>query len=179
MWQIMLAGYLFLESGMRYLIVTSQSRPIGSCAGVIVYLIAYAVGPREGMVSPFAHEKGFGTMTIAPEEDQTLRDEMILKSSFATLLSPQEQRRLAQRFDFDYRKHAYGIAVFLLVVATIGVGSSISTLRQSVRLSALASLVVAGAIGVEQLYRLASFRRHPTGSMLAFLVRPFMKRLLS
>jgi hypothetical protein len=177
-WQLFMAAYLFFESGIRYWIVTSQARPVGSVAGAIIYLITYALGPKQRMVSPFAHEQGFGTLMLAPEEDQKLRDEMIMKSSYATLLSAPEQQRLAERFDFDYRQHAYGIAVFILVVAAIGTGSSVVTLRHEVRLSALTSLVVAGTLAVEQVIRLASFQHRAAGSMLAFLVRPFFKRLL-
>jgi hypothetical protein len=173
-----LAGFLLFESTIRFLIVFSQSRPAGSSIGVLLYLLSYAFGPRERMTSPFAASKGMSTFTIPPEPDQTLRDEMVMKAAYATLLTPAEQRRLEARFDFDYRQHAYGITIVLLLAGIVGVASSMTTLRHGGGITAVLSLLVAGAIAVEQLVRLMTLRRGPAGSILGVFVRPLMKRLL-
>lgn len=177
-WKIVVGGFFFTESMFRFAIISSQSRPAGSSIGVLLYLLAYAVGPRERMTDPFARPKGLGTFTLAPEEDQLLRDEMLMKAPYATLLTPAEQRRLEARFDFDHRRHAYGVAFVLLVVGIIGAASSIATLRRGGSITAVLSLVVAGGIAIEQLVRLAALSRGPAASILGFVVRPMMKRLL-
>ena len=175
---IAIAAFLLFESVIRFLIVFSQSRPIGSTIGMLLYLLAYAFGPRDRMTSPFAASKGMGTFTIPPEEDQKLRDEMTMKAAYATLLTPAEQQRLAARFGFDYRQHAYGITVVLLLAGIVGVWSSIATLRHGGGITTVLSLLVAGALAVEQLVRLVTLRRGPAGSILGVFVRPMMKRLL-
>ena len=177
-WKIVVGGFLFAESMFRFAIIVTQSRPAGSSLGVLLYLLAYAVGPRERMTNPFAHSKGMGTFQLAPEEDQLLRDEMVMKAPYATLLSAAEQRRLEARFDFDHRRYAYGVAFALLVAGIIGAASSIATLRHGGGVTAVLSLIVAGGIALEQLVRLAALSRGPAASVLAFLVRPLMKRLL-
>lgn len=176
--KIILGGYFFLESAIRFLIVFSQSRPAGSGLGVLLYLLAYGLGPSERMTSPFAASKGTSTFTIPPEEDQALRDELVMKAAYATLLSPAEQRRLEARFDFDYRQHAYGITAVLLLAGIVGVASSLGTLRQGGGISAFFSLLVAGGIAVEQVVRLIALRNGPAGSVFGIVVRPLMKRLL-
>ncbi|HWS72907.1 MAG TPA: hypothetical protein VN605_12380, partial [Thermoanaerobaculia bacterium] len=175
---IVVAAYLFAESAIRFLIIFTQSRPAGSAIGVLLYLLAYAFGPRDRMTSPFAASKGSSLFTLPPEEDQVLRDELVMKAAYATLLTPAEQQRLAARFDFDYRRHAYGITSVLLITGIVGVVSSMATLRRGGGISALLALLVAGALALEQVVRLVSLRRGPAGSVLGFFVRPLMKRLL-
>jgi hypothetical protein len=176
--KILLGAYLFAESAFRFSIIGTQSRPVGSAAGVLLYLLAYAAGPKDRMTSPFAVSKGLALFTLPREEDQALRDEMVMKAAYATLLTPAEQHRLAARFDFDYRRHAYGIAWVLLVIGVIGAGSAIATLRHGVRVTAILSLAAGAALAVEQLVRLIALGRGPAGSALAIFVRPLMKRLL-
>jgi hypothetical protein len=176
--KILVAAFLFAESMFRFSIIGTQSRPVGSSIGVLLYLLAYAFGPRGRMTSPFEASKGTSLFTLPPEADQVLRDEMVMKAAYATLLTPVEQQRLAARFGFDYRQHAYGIAWVLLIAGVVGAGSSIATLRHGIHTSAVLSLLAGGALALEQVVRLASLGRGPAGSALAFFVRPLMKRLL-
>ncbi|MCU1231009.1 MAG: hypothetical protein JWO97_3893 [Acidobacteria bacterium] len=175
---IVVAGFFLGESMIRFLIIFTQSRPAGSAIGVLLYLLAYAVGPRERMFSPFASSRGNAIFTIAPEEERELQDELLMKAPYATLLTPEEQRRLAERFGFDYRKHAYGITWVLLIAGIVGAVSSFGTLRQGGGVSALLALLAAVGLAVEQVIRLLALSRGPAGSVLGFVVRPMMRRLL-
>jgi hypothetical protein len=93
-----------------------------------------------------------------------------MREPLITLLPPDEQAWFAQRFDYDYRRHSSTVAWIFLIFSAAGVYSSI-------RSGAVLSLLCAGALAVEQLLRLAAFRRGPAGSVLAILARPFTKKL--
>jgi hypothetical protein len=179
LWMIVMGIYLGVETVIRFGIVWTQSRPIGSAIGMFVYSIAYALGLRKtGAVSPVAVERGRANFTLPPDEQTALRDSIATRSAFMTLLSAQEQRMLAERYGYDYRGEATIVAAMILVFAAIGVVSSIAKLNEGAGAAAVISLLVAGALALEQLFRLPALRRGPAGSLLAILVRPFMRKLL-
>ncbi|MEO8036681.1 MAG: hypothetical protein ABI837_19760 [Acidobacteriota bacterium] len=176
---ILLAGFLFAECAVRFMIVMTQMRPAGSVAGMLAYLVAYTVGPRKQMVSPFVPiEHLSSAITTSPDEERRFADEILLKEPLLTLLTSEEQELLAARFDYDHRRQSFKTAIRLLIIAIIGIVSCIATLRVTPRLSAAISLVAAALLGFEQIMRVRALRRGPTSSVLAVVARPFARRLL-
>ncbi len=173
------AMYLFAECGLRLLIVWTQMRPIGSAAGFILYLIFYSLSPnRRRLVSPFAAPKGDAVRISAPPDDVAVRDAVALREPFLTLLTPSEQKRLAQKFGFDHKAQGYKVAIILLVFSSAGVFTSLSTLSKGASIGALTSLIAAAFVAGEQIFRLSLMGRGPAGSVFAPLVRPFARKLL-
>jgi len=166
---IAVAVFFGIENSVRFFINWTQSRPIGSVLGFLFYLVFHLITGRGP--SPFASEKGWAVkITEAPPEVAT-RDAFATREAFVTLLTPADQARAAQRYGYDYRHDSTKVAAMILIIAMIGVVSSY------VR-GALISLIVAGLLAGEQILRLVAFRRGPAGSMLRFLVRPFVRKLL-
>ncbi len=163
------AIYLGVENTIRFLVNYTQSRPIGSTLGFIGYLLYYAV--RRRGPSPFATEKGFAVPIVDSSPQVAALDTFATREAFVTLLTPAEQARVAERFGYDYRRDSALVATVILIVAVIGVASSF------VR-GALVAMVAAGALAAEQVVRLFAFRRGPAGSVLRFVVRPFVRKLL-
>ena len=95
-----------------------------------------------------------------------------------TLLTPAEQERVRVRYGYDYRRPARTVAGGILLFSILGVISSINTLRSMPRVSAGLSLFSALVLSCEQIYRLVRFPQGPVGSMLGFLVRPFVRKYL-
>ncbi|MGZ7081084.1 MAG: hypothetical protein ACXVJT_16840 [Thermoanaerobaculia bacterium] len=175
----LIAIFLLVESVVRLQIVWAQSRPVGSAAGGILYLLFYAVaGKRTKAVSPFTVDKGQGVRYTSPDQETELRDAYMMREPLLTLLSVEEQNALARRFGYDFRKHAFIVAGFLLVMSLAGVVTTIMSLRHGTTVSAVLSLLTALALGSEQLLRLPALRRGPTPSMLAFFIRPLTRKLL-
>ena len=180
LWLAALAIYFGLETVVRLQVVWGQGRPIGSAVGLLVYSVAWVFGARSaGGVSPVASAPGTSIRTTPPPPEIALRDMVETRAPFMTLLSVPEQQLLAQRYAFDYRAHAKSVALIILATSLAGVVSSAMKLSDGiVRLSVVVSLVVASALAIEQIYRLSVFARRPAGSFLAFLVRPFLRKLL-
>jgi hypothetical protein len=166
---LILSTYLGIENTIRILINWTQSRPIGSTLGWIVY-IPYHFISGQGP-SPFATEKGWSVKITDAPEDVARRDAVSVREPFVTLLTAAEQTRVAQRYGYDYRRESAAVAIMILVVASIGVVSSYMS-------GALIALIVAVALAAEQIVRLMAFRRGPAGSVLRFVVRPFVRKLL-
>lgn len=176
---VVLAGFLFAECVVRFLIVMSQMRPVGSVAGLLAYSVAYALGPRKKMVAPFVPAENLSSaITTSPDLERGFADEILLKEPLLTLLTRDEQVLLAARFDYDHRKESRKTAIRLLIIALIGVVSCIATLRHTPRLSAAISLVTAVLLGAEQIQRIRALRLGPAPSVLAVVARPFARRLL-
>ncbi len=167
---LVIAIYLGIESSVRFLINWTQSRPIGSPLGWIAYLLFY--GARRRGTSPFAVEKGWGTPIPTAPADVAARDAFAMREPLVTLLTPADQRRIAERFGYDYRRHSKMVAIFILVFAALGV---ITAYRNQ----ALVTMLVAAVVASEQVIRLIALRRGPAGSLLRFLVWPFMRKLLA
>jgi hypothetical protein len=177
---LLIAMYLGVETATRLHVVWGQGRPIGSVVGLIVYSIAWLFGVRRaGAVSPIAASPGTSVRTTPAPPDIALRDMLAMRAPFMTLLSPDEQRRLEARYAFDYRAHARTVAVIILIASVGGVISSAVKLSNGIdRISVVASLLVAALLAIEQVSRLRTLRHGPAGSFLAFLVRPFVRKLL-
>ena len=167
---IVLTAYLGIETTARFLIVYTQNRPIGSSLGLLVYILWWLLTGRGG-TSPFAVEKGFDVVITEAPDDVKVRDLFMMREPFLTLLSPEDQQRIASRFGYDYRRHSTGIAVGILVFAAIGIVSSLYR-------DAFVAFLVAVALACEQVYRLAVMRHRPVGSVFGWLVRPFVRKLL-
>jgi hypothetical protein len=174
---LLLSAFMLAESVFRFFVAMSQLRAMGSILGMLVYLCIWLVHPnRQRLVSPFASAKGEGVMTLQPPPDVEQRDLLEMRGPLLTLLTPAEQALLAERYGFDYRKHAYGITWAILVCAALGVATMVPKASQS--LSALVSLVCASLVVLEQVLRLLALKRGPAGSVFGALVRPFARDLL-
>jgi hypothetical protein len=174
----LLANALFFESGIRLFVILSQSRPIGSVLGLLAYSIYYGLArDRSRLVPPLAGGRGDRLFTLPPPDDVALRDELEVRAPFLSLLSPAEQRSM-ERFGYDYRRHAPSVAWVLLVFAAVGAATSYARMRGESSFGALVSMLIAGGVAIEQAYRLVAFRRGPAGSVFAFVVRPFLRKLL-
>jgi len=166
---IAVAIYFTIENSIRFLIYWTQARPIGSSIGFIAYALFHFItgwGP-----SPFAEEKGQSVRISAAPDDVARADAFKLREAFVTLLTPAEQSRVAERFNYDYRRESTLVAVAILLIAAVGIVSSY------VRGTAIA-LIVAAVLAAEQIIRLAALRRGPAASVLRFLVRPLVRKLL-
>ena len=178
-WLAFLALLLVVESGVRFIVAMQQNRGIASLLGALGYVVFWYLNPRrKHWPSPFDPGRGHKLFTIEPSEEIALRDRIEMRGAWLSLLTPAEQTRLAERFGYDYRRHAFGLAWLILFCSALGVVSSIAKLSESASLSALSSTIVAGLLGLEQIGRLAALRRGPAGSVLGVLVRPFMRDLL-
>ncbi len=174
---LLLTAFMLVESVVRFFVAMSQLRGMGSMLGILVYLFFWGLHPnRARLVSPFQSAKGEGVMTLPPPPGVEQQDALEMRGPLLTLLTPAEQLLLAERYGFDYRKHAYGITWAMLVCAALGVASMVPKASQS--LSALVSLVCAGLVALEQVLRLFALNRGPAGSVFGVLVRPFARNLL-
>jgi hypothetical protein len=163
------AMYLGIENTIRFHVCWSQSRPIGSALGIIAYLIYYAI-TRRGP-SPFAVEKGLSVKTTDAPSDVAARDALAMREALVTLLTPAEQARVAERFGYDYRRESTIVAIMILLFAAMGIASSLAS-------GAFIALIVAGVLAAEQIVRLMALRRGPAASVLRFVVRPLVRKLL-
>jgi len=170
-WAIVVAAFFFFETALRFLVVFTQRRPAGSSLGVIAYIIYWLAGGRREAESPFARLQGHATPITATPEDRVHSDALMLREPFATLLPAADQFRLRERYGYDYQHLSTPVAAFVLMFAIFGLITAYAN-RQLV--AGLVALFVAG----EQLVRLEAFRRGPAASVLGFLVRPILRKLL-
>jgi hypothetical protein len=174
---VMLSMFMLAESVFRYNVAMTQQRGMGSLLGILAYLLVWIANPhRERWPSPFGSARGEKTFMLPPSEEVERADALEMRAPFLTLLTPSEQALLAERFGFDYRRHAYAPAWALLACGAIGIISSLPKADASV--SGLVSLVVALLLVLEQTLRLLTFKRGPAGSVFGALVRPFARDLL-
>src|SRR3954452_22417992 len=124
-WQIIALAFLGAESVVRFYMAWMQNRPMGSVIGILIYSMAYAVGWKRGMTSPMQQSKGHALYVREETADAKLRDAFTMREPLITLLSPDEQARFAQRFDYDYRRHSSKVAWIFLIFSAAGVYSSI------------------------------------------------------
>jgi hypothetical protein len=170
-WAIVVASFLFFETALRFLVVWTQHRPAGSSLGVIAYIVYWLVSGRREDESPFARLQGHAAPITATPEERVHSDALMLREPFATLLPVADQGRLRERYGYDYQRLSAPVAAFVLTFAMLGVITAYSN-RQII--PGLVALFVAG----EQLVRLGAFRRGPAASVLGFLVRPLLRKLL-
>lgn len=169
---------LTIESALRFYVAMSQGRPMGSVIGVLGYAIYHRLSSKRDALPPVIGGRGDSVAFTAPAEDVALRDSFEVKEPLLTLLTPAEQQKLAERFGFDYRRSAYGVAWIILVCAALGAFTSYLELDQSGSVTSLLSMLIAGGVAVEQALRLHAFRRGPAGSVFGFAVRPLVRNLL-
>jgi hypothetical protein len=179
LWLILL--YLLVETGIRFYLAMSQNRGMGSLIGSVFYLVYWPLArKRTQLPSPYASRGETFTPTILePAADIALRDELQLKGPLLTLLTAAEQQELAQRYGFDYRRHAFGLTWGILVAAILGVVTSYITVSTAATFSAGLSMFCAAAVAIEQVLRLVTLQRRPAGSIFAVLVRPFVRTLFT
>ncbi len=170
---------LTIESVVRFFVAMSQGRPMGSVIGVIGYAIYHRLSSKREELPPVLGGRGDSIAFTAPAEDVALRDSLEVKQPLLTLLTPAEQVKLAERFGYDYRRSAYGVAWIILVCAALGAFTSYIELDQSGSFTSLLSMLIAGGVVVEQALRLHAFRRGPAGSIFGVVVRPLVRNLLS
>ncbi len=180
-WFGLIAGYMLMESGLRFYIAMSQSRPVGSAAGFLAYVtwwvIALKASPDK---SPFTPIKGYGNFKLAPSDEQELHDRLETWGPLLSLLSASEQLELKTRFGYEYRRHAFGLTWAILICSVAGFFSSALKLgTEGFGVSAAASLIAAGFVAIEQIRRLRTLRRGPAGSIFAVVIRPLVRRLFS
>lgn len=174
---LLLVFFMLAEAVFRFFVAMTQLRGMGSMLGILVYLLFWLLHPNRGrLVSPFQSAKGEGLMSLPPPPGVEQQDALEMRAPLLTLLRPSEQLLLAERYGFDYRRHASGVAWVMLVCSALGVASMVPKAPQSV--SALVSLVCAGLVALEQVMRLFAFQRGPAGSVFGALVRPFARDLL-
>jgi hypothetical protein len=169
----LLTGFLIIEVTVRFHLAFVQKRPIGTTAGLFAYILFYALAPsRAKLTSPFKTGKGLSVRITDAPEDVALRDAFMMREPLVTLLTAEEQAQATERFGYDYRKHSSNIALIILISAIAGVVSSLST-------HAILAGLVAAALAAEQIVRLLAFRRGPAPSVLGWLARPFVRKLLA
>ena len=174
-----IALVMVAESGVRFLVVMQQGRGIGSVLGYIGYTLFWLVSPKRAKtISPFEQERGFKVVITDAPADVALRDAIEMRSPLMTLLTPKEQTLLAERYGFDYRRHAKGVAWTILLCASLGIASSFARIVVDRSFSAMISFSIAAIVVLEQVSRLAVLRRGPAGSFLGFLVRPLLRGFL-
>lgn len=165
---LLIVGLLAFESAIRFFVVMSQGRPMGSLLGAIAYAIYRPLSGKRDQLPSASGGRGYSVAFAPPAEDVAIRDALTLKEPLLTLLTPAEQKRIAERVGYDYRRTAFGVAWVILVAAALGAFTS----------STLLGVLVAAAVAVEQAVRLMKLRREPTGSVLGVIVRPFVRDLL-
>jgi hypothetical protein len=178
-WFTPIIALLLLDSFIRFYVAMTQNRGMGSFIGTPLYILYWFVAPnREKLPQPFEVRGESTTFMIAPTEDIALRDSLEMKGPLLTLLSPPEQRMLAERYGFDYRRYCFGITWIFLVFSILGIVTAWLSIQKGDTL-AVVSLLVAAAVAVEQILRLHAMQKRPAGSMFAILVRPFVRDLLT
>lgn len=176
-WLWIIALIMIADSGVRFMVVMLQSRAQGSILGTLVYFILWKIAPAR-FPSPVL-ERGRGVFMLDPDEELALRDSIELRAPLFTFLRPAEQLRLKERFGFDYRRHANGPAIIILVFALLGAITAYVEFAKSGTITALLSLILAGGLSIEQIVRLIALRQRPAGSVLGLLVRPFVRDFLA
>ncbi len=175
----LIAIYFVIGGIIRFQLAWMQNRPCGTVVGLIAYSLYWLLSPRRReLLSPFAEEKGTKLFHAPLSPEVVASDAYTMREPFFSLLSPAEQERLAERFGFNYRSHATPMAAVILFFSICGIGTSIVSLGQEVRLSAILSLVAGLYLAIEQVRRLLALRRGPSGSVLGVVIRPLARRFL-
>lgn len=178
LWMAAAAMYAFVETALRFLIVWLQNRPIGSALGLLAYSAFWLVTPgRRNLVAPMVIRAPAPRLVLETPPDVAQLDAYQLREPFLTLLTPDEQRALAERYGFEYARHANAVAAVILVFALAGIITSVVTLKERFTLSAAISLTAAAFLAGEQVIRLSRLPRSPAGSVLGVIVRPFARVL--
>jgi hypothetical protein len=165
--------YLFVETLVRFAVVMSEGRPVGSLLGVVPYWIFVKVKGRE--VEDPSREVVPGTSHLQFSDE----DIFSMLEPLLSLLSEPEQAGLEKRFGFNPFRWGKRTALALaLLMAAQVIHSADALTRTPKSPGSLLPLLLALALGGEQVYRLVLLTRGQiSGSVLAPLVRPFARRL--
>jgi len=171
-------GYLALESTIRFGNAWLTSHPMGSTLGFLLYALYYRLSPRKGtLVAPVQRDRPMLPSGPLPPE-VVVGDAVIMRAPLFSLLSGAEQRSLIARYRYDYKPPAVMVAWIILLGSLLGATATSRTFVLTGRLSALLSAVVASFLTLEQIWRLTRLSTQPAGSVLALLVRPFVRKYL-
>ncbi len=160
---VLVAAALLLETSLRFTVAFVSKSPMGSLIGLISYTI-YAASRGTLVVSDLPK------IQDAPPAIAHA-DALAMREIFVTLLPRADQERVASRFDYHYRKMSAKVAATILIFSGIGV---ITAAKEG----HVAGALVASAVAAEQVYRFNAFRRGPAGSILGYLARPLVGKLL-
>lgn len=171
---VALGLFLFFESLVRFLVATSQKRPMGAFILELVdAIVQHRDEKRQRDAMPEWRNE---TDRISTEHADSYR----LREPYLGLLSATEQMMLAERYGFEPIRGATRTAIVLLIAGSIGLVSTIMTINESgPSFSRLLSLLLAIALVGEQIVRLLRLRQgRIAGSFVAPIVRPFLIGLL-
>lgn len=171
-WLFLFAWLMLADSAVRFFVAMSQNRGMGSIPGTIVYALYRLVArtPEPWKVS--------SSFTLPSSPEVAAHDSLEMRDAFLTLLRPEEQLLIAERFGWNHRRYAARVAWVILTCAAIGAASMAPKFLREGGLSPLLSLLSAAAVGFEQIVRLLALRRGPAGSVFGVFVRPFARDLL-
>ncbi|HEX4441801.1 MAG TPA: hypothetical protein VH854_17130 [Thermoanaerobaculia bacterium] len=163
-----IAFYLLIESSLRLASAVATGQPMGSLPVVLAWeaTAAFRTPASARRASPL------------PAESDADRFRML--EPLLSLLSPDDQRRLSERFGFDPIRWGRITAVLLLLVCGSNVLAAAVNAAAGRAGGADAAWLVAGTpLAIEQIVRLRRLReRRAAGSVLGALVRPLARRLL-
>lgn len=168
--------YFLIESFIRVVSwFFMQGQPVGSFPVVLGWeILAVARGKK-----PFRGPEP----KLKWELDQATidRDAYTQREPFLALLSPAEQRALAERYGFDWSAKGKSTAIVLLVFAVFVEAVTLPDLfGGTAGPGDLITLVLMGYLIWEQMLRFQRIGRgEPAGSVLGAVVRPFCRKLLT
>ncbi|HVT04282.1 MAG TPA: hypothetical protein VHL58_13020 [Thermoanaerobaculia bacterium] len=200
--------FLFFESVVR-LRRSLDGQPIGSLFGVAIYWIVRGVRHLRGAppadpvlpnreISPqlaadldilTARDRRYklrqgqrltSTSPLPITPAQQLLDLYHSREPFLALLSPPEQKLLAELFVFDYIAWGRTTVYWLMAAAVTGMASAFFSISMGAfTFRRILSGLVAGALLAEQISRLRRIDQgQPAGSVLGFAIRPLARKLL-
>jgi hypothetical protein len=179
MWLLVLGPLAGLDAFVRFMTVFAQGRPRGSIFGLVAYSIYYLLAPnRSRLVPPLKVEKGFTVRIGETPDELKLHDYFLMREPLITLLTVDEQRRVAERVSYDYTRLSARVAFCILFVALAGVVSLLMKLADTRSFITFLSLLITAYVCGEQVHRLLILRSAPAPSVFRYLVRPFVRGLL-
>ncbi|HXI14573.1 MAG TPA: hypothetical protein VNM92_18300 [Thermoanaerobaculia bacterium] len=205
-WVVAIGLYFFFESLVR-LIGWLNGKPMGSPVGWTLFVIWWlfggrkillaleatalqqAAGPRTSTgknlrpasaLAPTARDKTGRLPLVDAEIERKIQDLYVMREAYISLLSAEEQRKMESRFGFDpIRQGKITAAVILVCTGIAAVVTLVALANHGVRLSRLLSFVIVTGLAVEQIHRLTLLAAgQPASSILAPLVRPFLRKVL-
>jgi hypothetical protein len=168
-----IALYLFGESALRLGSAIAMEEPMGSFPVVVCY--AAWREAREPRLPPP------GADVSAERRGRDASDRFRMLEPLLALLSAAEQETLTRRFGFEPVRWGRITAAILLVLSGTNFLVAIMNLSAgTLRFADGLWLLAGGALTGEQIRRLRLLAaKRPAGSLLAFLVRPLAKPLLT
>lgn len=172
---LLLGGYLFVETLLRFSVAMTDGRPIGSVLGVLPYWLYVKL--RGGEIED-------PSRPIVPSThhlELSAFDTLSMLEPLLSLLTPAEQEQLEREFGFAPVKWGRRTSLALLLLMTAQVVSSIDDLaNRNGGAAALGALGIALVLAAEQAWRLLGlWQGQLRGSVLAPLVRIAARRLFS